>query len=210
MHPTWTQSSRGIDAPPPSHERAQSERNDRVNIIRHWFHLRGNNRSRGNNVLLHKVGALDSSMIRSLLPILLAGAAFGSVSDDLQRFEGFSATSYVCTAGHLTVGFGHRTAKSVTMSRETALAALADDIAKAEHGARLVFPTFSSQPQHVQDVLVETVFQLGASGMRKFIKFGQAIHDRDYALASASLINSRFHKQCKQRCETIARKLINP
>ena len=148
-------------------------------------------------------------MIRSLIPLLLAGAAFGSVSDDLQRFEGFAATSYVDTTGHRTVGFGHRTDESVTMSRETALAVLADDIAKAEHGARLVFPSYDSQPQHVQDVLVETVFQLGPAGMHKFIKFGQAIQSSDYALASACLLDSRFHKQCKDRCEALARKL-NP
>ena len=148
-------------------------------------------------------------MIRSLLPLLLAGAAFGSVSDDLQRFEGFSATSYTDTTGHLTVGFGHRTDESVTMSRETALAVLADDIANAEHGARLVFTTFDAQPQHVQDVLVELTFQIGPTGMGKFIKFGQAIQANDYALASACLINSRFHRQCPQRCETLAKRL-NP
>ena len=148
-------------------------------------------------------------MIRSLLPLLLAGAAFGSVSEDLQRFEGFSATSYVDTTGHLSVGYGHRTDKSVTMSRKTALAVLADDIAKAEQGARLVVPSYDSQPQHVQDVLVETVFQLGPAGMRKFIKFGQAIQASNYALASACLIDSRFHRQCPARCEALARKL-NP
>lgn len=148
-------------------------------------------------------------MIRALLPLLLAGAAFGSVSDDLQKFEGFSATSYVDTTGHLTVGFGHRTDKSVAISRETALAVLADDIAKAEQGARHAFPTFSAQPQHVQDVLVELTFQMGQSGMRKFVKFGQAIQSRDYALASACLIDSRFHKQNTQRCETLADRL-NP
>ena len=86
---------------------------------------------------------------------------------------------------------------------------LADDIAKAEQGARRVFPSCDSQPQHVQDVLTELCFQIGQTGMRKFIKFGQAIQASDYALASACLINSRFHKQCPQRCETLAKRL-NP
>ena len=148
-------------------------------------------------------------MIRALIPLMLAGSAFGSVADDLQRLEGFSATSYTDTTGHLTVGFGHRTDKSVTMSRETALAVLADDITKAEQGARRVFLTFSGQPQHVQDVLVELTFQMGQSGMRKFVHFGQAIQSRNYELASACLIDSRFHHQTPQRCETLAKRL-NP
>ncbi len=155
----------------------------------------------------HHQTTKGSQVIRSLIPLLIAGSAFGSVSDDLQRFEGFSSASYVCPAGHLTVGFGHRTDESVTMSRETALAVLADDIAKAEQGARHVFPTFSAHPQRVQDVLVETVFQLGTAGMRKFVHFGQAIQSRNYALASACLLDSRFHHQTQARCEALARKL---
>ena len=148
-------------------------------------------------------------MIRALLPLLLAGAAFGSVSDDLRAFEGLRLQAYLDTTNHWTVGYGRRCDKGAVMTKEQAESALADDIAKAEQGARHVFPTFSAQPQHVQDVLVEAVFQLGASGMRKFIEFGQAIQARNYALASACLIDSRFHHQCKARCEALARKLTH-
>ena len=146
-------------------------------------------------------------MIRSLIPLLLAGAAFGSVSDDLRNFEGLKLQAYLDTANHWTVGYGRRCEKGAVMTKEQAESALADDIAKAEQGARRVFPSYDSQPQHVQDVLVEAVFQLGAAGMRKFVKFGQAIQSRDYALASACLLDSRFHKQCKARCEALAGKL---
>ena len=149
-------------------------------------------------------------MIRSLIPLLLAGVAFGSVSDDLRKFEGLRLQAYLDTTSHWTVGYGRRCDKGAVLTKEQAESALSDDIAKAEQGARRVFPTFSAQPQHVQDVLVELTFQMGQSGIRKFVHFNQAIHARDYALASACLIDSRFHHQCKNRCETIARKLINP
>ena len=151
-----------------------------------------------------------SAMLSGLSGLLLAGAAFGSVSDDLRAFEGLRLNAYLDTRGLWTCGYGHRCAEGTQMTLPEAEKALADDIAKAEQGARHVFTTFDAQPQHVQDVLVELTFQIGSAGMRKFIKFGQAIQSRDYALASAYLIDSRFHKQCPQRCETIARKLINP
>ena len=160
-------------------------------------------------MLLHTAGALDSSMIRSLLPILLAGAAFGSVSDDLRKFEGLRLSCYHDTMGLPTCGYGNRCAEGTQMTLIEAEKALADDILRAERGAKAVFPTFSSHPQHVQDVLVETVFQLGPAGMRKFIKFVRAIHNRDYALASECLLDSRFHKQCTARCEALARKLTH-
>ena len=127
-------------------------------------------------------------MIRSLIPLLLAGAAFGSVSEDLQRFEGFSATSYVDTTGHRTVGFGHRTDESVTMSRKTALAVLADDITKAEQGVRHVFPSYDSQSLNVQEVLTMMAFQLGASGCAQFIRFNQALESRDYRRAASEMM----------------------
>ena len=156
----------------------------------------------------HRQGA-KGQMIRSLLPLLLAGAAFGYVADDLRKFEGLRLSCYHDTMGLPTCGYGHRCAEGTKMTLLTAEKALADDVLCAERWAKAVFPTFSAQPQHVQDILVELCFQLGASGMRKFAHFGQAIQSRDYSLASACLIDSRFHRQCKQRCETIAKRL-NP
>ena len=148
-------------------------------------------------------------MIRALLPLLLAGAAFGSVAEDLRNFEGLRLQAYLDTTGHYTVGYGRRCDKGAVMTKEQAESALADDITKAEQGARRAFPSYDSQPQHVQDVLTELCFQIGSAGMRKFVHLGQAIQARDYALASACLIDSRFHHQCKARCEALARKL-NP
>ena len=150
-----------------------------------------------------------SAIISGLSGLLLAGAAFGSVAEDLRAFEGLRLSCYLDTTNHWTVGYGRRCEKGAVMTKEQAESALSDDIAKAEQGARRVFPSYDSQPQHVQDVLVELCFQLGAAGMRKFVHFGQAIQSRDYALASACLIDSRFHKQCKARCEALAGKL-NP
>ena len=148
-------------------------------------------------------------MIRSLIPLLLAGAAFGSVSEDLRKFEGLRLRSYLDTTNNWTVGYGRRCDKGAVMTKEQAESALSDDIAKAEHGARHVFPSYDSHPQHVKDVLVELTFQIGPTGISKFVHFNQAIHDRDYKLSSACLIDSRFHKQCPQRCETLAKRL-NP
>ena len=143
----------------------------------------------------------------ALLPLLLAGSLSASVSDDLKRFEGFSSTSYVCPTGHLTVGFGHRTDKSVTMSRETALAVLFSDIALAEQGARRVFPSYDNQPQRVRDVLVEMVFQIGTTGASKFVKFKAAIAANDYRQAASEMLNSKWAKQTPARVTELANRI---
>ncbi len=147
-------------------------------------------------------------MIRPLLLALaMTGSAFASVSSDLKQFEGFREHAYVDTTGHWTVGYGRRCERGAKVSQIEAEALLIIDINKARVGAARVFTSYASQPAHVQDVLTETVYQLGERGAAKFVRFGKAIQLRDYALASACLIDSRFHKQCKARCEALARKL---
>jgi GH24 family phage-related lysozyme (muramidase) len=147
------------------------------------------------------------SPISGLSALLLAGTLSASVSDDLQRLEGFSSTSYVDTTGNLTVGFGHKISKSVSMSRETALTVLADDIAIAERGARRAFPSIDSHSQEVRDVLVMMTYQLGSTSCAKFVKFGKAIAAHDYAAASREMLSSRWHQQTPKRCEELARKI---
>jgi GH24 family phage-related lysozyme (muramidase) len=131
------------------------------------------------------------------------------VADDLRKFEGLRLTCYHDTMGLPTVGYGHRCAEGAKMTLLAAEKALSDDIAHAEHGAKRAFPTFAGHPQHVKDVLVELCFQLGETGMRKFVKFGQAIAAHDYESAGNHLLDSKFHHQTKQRCEELARKLSN-
>ena len=147
-------------------------------------------------------------MIRALLLALtMTGSAFCSVTEDLCKFEGFREHAYVDTTGHYTVGYGRRCERGAKVSQIEAEALLIIDINKARMGAAKVFTSYGSQPAHVQDVLVEICFQLGERGAAKFVKFGQAIQDCDYALASACLIDSKFHKQCKARSEALAGKL---
>lgn len=150
-------------------------------------------------------------MIRALLLALtMTGSAFASVADDLRKFEGYREHAYVDTTGHFVVGYGHRCERGAKVSRIEAEELLIIDINRARMGAARVFQSYGSQPAHVQDVLVEATFQMGAAGMRKFVKFGEAIQSRDYALASACLIDSKFHKQAAVRCEALTRKLLTP
>ena len=147
-------------------------------------------------------------MIRPLiLTLTMTGSTFASVADDLRAFEGFREHAYLDTTGHYTVGYGRRCERGAKVSQIEAEDLLIIDINKARMGAARVFTSYSSQPAHVQDVLTELAYQLGERGAAKFVKFGKAIQLRDYALASACLIDSKFHRQCKNRCETLARKL---
>ena len=49
------------------------------------------------------------------------------------------------------------------------------------------------------------VFQLGTTGVRKFRNMLDALESRDYKRASAEMLDSRWHAQTTNRCESLAK-----
>jgi lysozyme len=142
-----------------------------------------------------------------LLLLLLASGLSASVADDLRKYEGFRATAYLDTQGFWTCGYGHRCAEGTKMNLLAAEKALQADISSAEHAAKRLFQTFGGHPQHVQDVLVMMIFQLGSTGCAKFVKFSKAIAARDYATASREMLSSKWAKQCPARVKELSQRI---
>ena len=89
--------------------------------------------------------------------------------DLIKRFEGFSSRSYICPAGHPTIGYGHlvRVDESFDegVSKEEAEALLRRDTASAERSVlRLInVPLTDSQ----FDALVSFTFNLGGGALQR-------------------------------------------
>lgn len=103
--------------------------------------------------------------------------------DLIKHYEGFRSTPYYCSAGKLTIGYGHvilahelETLKKVT--KEEAEKILKKDVFQAEVGvARLVRVPLK---QHQYDALVSFVFNLGAmrlEGSTLLVRVNQGYHD---------------------------------
>ena len=60
-------------------------------------------------------------------------------------------------------------------------------------------------PQSVQEVLVEMVFQLGATGVKQFRNMWASLKEKDGEMAALHMRDSRWHKQTKNRCESLAK-----
>jgi GH24 family phage-related lysozyme (muramidase) len=145
--------------------------------------------------------------VKALALLLLSGSLVASVADNLRQFEGLRLSSYLDTTGHWTVGYGHRCAEGTRVTPSEAESLLAADIAEAGRGAKRVFPSFASHPQHVQDVLVEMVFQIGATKALTFKRFGAAISSSDYAGARREMLDSRWYKQTPGRVRALVARL---
>lgn len=119
----------------------------------------------------------------------------------LVRHEGKRNKPYRCSAGHMTVGVGHNTdarplhrhmadylAEKGELSDEMVMGILRQDIAAAEAGCKLLFPAFDTFSIARHNALVDVVFNLGISRVRKgFPSFVAAVNRGDWQRAADEL-----------------------
>lgn len=119
---------------------------------------------------------------------------------DLIRDEGIRLSAYKCTAGHLTIGVGHKLtpreiqADMTTISLEQAGYLLHQDIGLALAGCygiygRWAFDGFSEPRQRA---LVNMCFQLGTQGLANFRKMNAAIMRGDWGTAYTEALDSKW------------------
>lgn len=115
--------------------------------------------------------------------------------------EGFRTYPYRCTADKLTIGYG-RNLEDVGVSREEAEVLLRNDLAGAiEHAESLDF--FPGLDPVRQIVIVDMIFNLGASRFRLFRKFQAALALKDYTLAAHEMKDSRWYTQVGRRAKKL-------
>ena len=117
--------------------------------------------------------------------------------NELKRDEGFRGCVYTCTAGKLTVGYGHNLeAKAIPEP-------IAEKMLNSDIGDCLVscerFDWFYGLSDVRQRVIVNMVFNIGASGVERFAKMILAIVAGDYDKAADEMVNSRWYNQVGNR-----------
>lgn len=119
---------------------------------------------------------------------------------DLIRDEGIRLRVYKCTAGHLTIGVGHKLTEREVLqglseiSLEQAGYLLHMDIGIALNGCASIFgrDRFDSFTEARQRALVNMCFQLGALGLSKFKRMIAAIMRNDWAIAYDEALDSKW------------------
>lgn len=119
---------------------------------------------------------------------------------DLIRDEGVRLRVYRCTAGHLTIGVGHKLTEREVLqglseiSLEQAGYLLHMDIGIALNGCASIFgrDRFDGMLEARQRALVNMCFQMGAQGLAKFRKMADAIMRDDWSTAQAEALDSKW------------------
>lgn len=127
----------------------------------------------------------------------------GLLADELKRDEGFRECVYKCSAGKLTIGYGHNIEDN-PMPELIAEKLLHHDIAGALAACER-FDWFFELDGVRQRVIVNMVFNLGYNGVSKFKKMIAAIEDREYVLAAFEMRNSRWYRQVGARAERLCK-----
>jgi lysozyme len=122
-----------------------------------------------------------------------------SQEDFTESWEGRRQSSYLDSRGNLTVGVGHRIDRPATWTQEQIDAALRTDIDTARNAARRLFPGLDDMPDEMRLILVDMAFQLGETGLSRFVKFRAAVESKDWKRAADELVNSKWYLQSGRR-----------
>ncbi len=134
----------------------------------------------------------------------------------LRQHEGLRLTPYRCTAGALTIGYGHNidanglpAAIKANLDRDGAItqadaeALLLAGIQRAEVDCRRLFPRFEGFSDARKAALIDWLFNLGKT---RAMTFRQSIHLMNRGLwedAADEMLRSLWAKQVGQRAVTI-------
>ena len=149
---------------------------------------------------------MKTSILFLLLGISLnAAPTFQEFKNHFVAVEGIKFKPYKCSMGFNTVGIGHKFEKwekiKSNYSNKEIDELFKTDLNEAKIIARKVFPTFDKQPDEIQILLVDTCFNMGESGIKKFVKFRAAIESKNYKLAAQEIKNSKYYHQTGRRAE---------
>ena len=138
------------------------------------------------------------------MSLKMAAASLSEVKERIRQHEGFEIEPYYCSENFLTGGVGHRIMPSeeVPTTEEGWLKLYDQDFEKAVTAADEMTPD-DIHPTAV-GIVVEMIFQLGKKGCANFVKMHKALAEKNYAAASMEMLDSKWHKQTKARCENLA------
>jgi len=139
------------------------------------------------------------------------------MEEDLIRDEGIRLRPYKCSAGHLTIGVGHRitandrAASADSLSLEAVGMLLTRDIATALGAAFRIFgrEAFEAMADARQRAVVNMIFNLGEARFAGFRRMIAAIKAGRWGDAAAECLGSKYAEQVGARATRVAYQLRN-
>ena len=124
----------------------------------------------------------------------------------IKKNEGYRNVSYLDQLGHPTIGYGHLIKKNEKKlfkkkySKQYLNKIFIHDLNNAIIDFKKNYNP-NKIPNHIQEILIEMIFQLGIKNVLKFKKFNFHLRQKKYYLAALEMLDSRWYLQTPKRVE---------
>ena len=119
-----------------------------------------------------------------------------SLKEQIAKHEGYEPKVYKCTNGYDTIGYGFAI-KDLYMDKEVAdliLDQKINKLLKRISADEDWGDWFLEKPQAIQEVLINMIYQIGFSGVKRFRKTIQYIKDDNFLMAAEEMLDSKWAK----------------
>ena len=119
-----------------------------------------------------------------------------NLKEMVAKHEGYEPRVYKCTNGYDTIGYGFAI-KDLYMDKEVAdliLDKKIQEILKRISSDKEWSEWFWDKPSLIKEVLINMIYQIGFSGVKRFKKTIQYIKDDNFLMASEEMLDSKWAK----------------
>ena len=140
------------------------------------------------------------------------------VRKQLEIDEGVVYEIYHDHLGYATFGIGHLVretdpeygfALGHAIEPERVQEAFETDLTVACEECSILYPTWHTFPEEVQEILVNMMFNLGRPRLGKFKKMKAALEERDWKTAAIEGRDSLWYRQVSNRAERLMKRMEN-
>jgi lysozyme len=123
----------------------------------------------------------------------------------IKEHEGLRLYPYVCSAGKMTIGYG-RNIEDRGISMREAEDMLRTDIRLAQNDAEMFCGSaWCSMSACRRAAIIDMAYNLGLNRLSTFKNLQASLFVRDWKMAAAEMLDSRWAKQVGERATTLAR-----
>ena len=134
--------------------------------------------------------------------------------ESVKKHEGYRNKVYLDTLGKRTVGVGHLCVEDFweddkEYEESFLMEILQKDLQEAIRGAKELMDEHGCADidERAEEIIIEMVFQLGRTGVKKFRNMWKALSEHNYVGASYELLDSKWAKQTPNRAKDMAEQM---
>ena len=131
--------------------------------------------------------------------------------ESVKKHEGYRNKVYLDTLGKRTVGVGHLCVEDFweddkEYEESFLMEILQKDLQEAIRGAKELMEEHGCADidERAEEIIIEMVFQLGRTGVKKFRNMWKALSEHNYVGASFEMLDSKWAKQTPNRAKDMA------